>query len=216
MKYKEANILILKPTVKFISFIQLNLPNLDWTSLEDLKFETTAYVVRDIQNDDDLLIELERMYLLIFNTEISKILGKKLAKKINCSFFDFLNCFKFEIHKKAALTNLITNDRQQVASIKPKSVSINVPIIAGKTNLMDICEALEQVNLASKQQIIVKGFNQVEELFDFIKRYYKFIFNFKFNICSSDIANKFNIFSDLKLLRRYLKVEMHSDSLHVN
>jgi hypothetical protein len=211
MKYKESNVLILKPTAKFIPFIQSQLPDLDWSELSNLQFKSTAYVMQNIKNDDDLLAEVERLYPLILKVELGKLIGAKSAKKITGSFFDFLCCFKFEVQPQTVSAESHVKSHKKEIKIKPESVVF--PVNQGKITLMDLCEKIEEAGLT--RSVEVKNFNVISQVVNFIRRYYIHIFNVEISRMS-DSASKWSVTKFFRVLRRSFKFDLHTDSVHLN
>ncbi|MDF1757950.1 MAG: hypothetical protein P1U74_06595 [Legionellaceae bacterium] len=211
MRCKESNILILKPTAKFIPFIQAKIPDINWTELSNVQFHSTAYIIKNIETDDDLVDEVEKLYPLMFKSELTKLIGSKHAKKITGSFFDFLCCFKFELHANAFALKSSESHRSQVVSIQPKSVPLNIPNYNGTITLMDLCETISDACLGERKKVSVQNFSKMSEFVEFIRRNYNHIFNSdRTPDIDRPIANEF------KMFKRYFNIAMHADTVHLS
>jgi hypothetical protein len=98
MQKVAHEIIVLKPTRRFLSFLVENRPDMQWPELPLFQKDTTAYTLPCHESDDDLLEEVERNYPRMFEHEVSRWLGEEAGQKIKGSFFDFLCFFKFELH----------------------------------------------------------------------------------------------------------------------
>ncbi|OGV28946.1 MAG: hypothetical protein A3E88_02625 [Legionellales bacterium RIFCSPHIGHO2_12_FULL_35_11] len=155
MKYKESKVLLLKPAGKFISFIQFNFPNLNWNGL-DAQFDQTAYILPESSDDDGLILEMEKFYSEIFQNELEKIIGNKLAKKVKTTFFDFLSCFKFEIHEDITIFG-------KNGFLKPKLVKVNFSKNISSLSLSDICASLSHQYLSNNIKVNIQYYLSSEQ-----------------------------------------------------
>ncbi len=98
MQACQQEIIILKPTKRFLSFLSAFRSDIEWVDFSLPKEETTAYTFPKHETDDALLNELERRFPQMFQHEIARWLGDEAGSRIKGSFFDFLCFFKFELH----------------------------------------------------------------------------------------------------------------------
>lgn len=142
MKYSFTKVLILRPQAKLLFLINNQLPDFDWKLVAKQKPNLTAYVIPDFTNDVGMLISLESNYLKIFQNELMQIIGLKNAKSLKLSFFDFLNCFKFEWHNDV---KVIRSKFSKKVCIQSQSISMRLSSKKIKT-LEDICGVFDGVN----------------------------------------------------------------------
>ena len=98
MQTVDHEIIVLKPTSRFLSFLVELRPDLRWPELVSFQKDTTAYTLRRHVTDDDLLEEMLLNFPRMFQHEIARWLGEEASSQITGSFFDFLCFFKFELH----------------------------------------------------------------------------------------------------------------------
>lgn len=153
MKYSFTKALILKPQASLLVFIHNQLPNFNWKQVKIKKLQNTAYIIPDFNDEVEMLFNLQAVYIKIFRNELEKLVGSKLTKKINLSFVDFLNCFKFDYNQD--LKFFKTKIFKKIC-IKQKNLDIFLNFQQLKTtNLEEICEILAELN-SEKQIILVK------------------------------------------------------------
>ena len=98
MQTHEHEIIVLKPTRRFLSFLVDQRPDMHWPELPLFQKDTTAYTLPRHESDDALLYEVEKRFPEMFRHEVVRWLGEDAGEKIKGSFFDFLCFFKFELH----------------------------------------------------------------------------------------------------------------------
>ncbi|MDX2347156.1 MAG: hypothetical protein QNK11_09830, partial [Legionella sp.] len=98
MQLKQREVILLKPTPAFLSFLAGQLPEVALPNLKLLQTDTTAYTLPLHETEDELLDTLEANFLRMFQYEIKRWLGAEALLNLNASFLDFLCCFKFEMH----------------------------------------------------------------------------------------------------------------------
>ena len=98
MQKNDHEIIVLKPTRRFLSFLVAQRPEMQWPELPLFQKDTTAYTLPRHETDDALLYEVEKNFPEMLRHEVSRWLGEDAGEKIKGSFFDFLCFFKFELH----------------------------------------------------------------------------------------------------------------------
>lgn len=145
MQNSKVTVLILKPQINFLSFIESELPDFDVDFSVDL--EMSAYSFDSVTTDAGLIEKLEKIYPQILHIELNKILGSKLSRNIQGTFFDFLNCFKFEVIEEQD-ASLFADDGKTISFI-PKNVTFDV----SKDDdlcIQDVCAIIEKNKLLDK------------------------------------------------------------------
>ena len=125
MHQRQSEIVVLKPTTVFLSFLASQLPEKDLPSLKILQTDNTAYVISKKPSDDETLSEIEKHFPTMFRHEISRWLGKNAHNDIEKSFLDFLCCFKFELHSHIILMEPSIEEGHQLVQIKPRTALLN-------------------------------------------------------------------------------------------
>ena len=92
MKHTQWEVIILKPTSVFLSFLSAQLPDIDLPSLNLLQSDTTAYSIPRQDSEEATFDEIERHFSEMFQHEIARCLGEDLPYHIEGSFLDFLCC----------------------------------------------------------------------------------------------------------------------------
>ena len=108
MQRNGYEIIVLKPTHVFRSFLSVLQPNIDWPSLDRFLKDTTAYTLKKSHTNDALLKQIEYHYQEMLHHEVTKWVGEEVRERIRISFFDFLRFFKFEIHTQVMLMESAT------------------------------------------------------------------------------------------------------------
>ena len=211
----EWDIIILKPTSVFLSFLADQLPDVDLPKLSLLQTDTTAYSIRKQDCEEATLDEIEVHFAPIFRHEINRRLGAHACRDVHPTFLDFLCCFKFEVHSHMILMESSIRECHQLLAVRPRAVLLKWM----KSNPDDGDEAvitLERVsvsNLVENATVILKNFKQLSEVKPFMQDYYRPIFQAEmWRMCESeDHWPAVNSFQDF---HRYFSVEIHTQLIH--
>lgn len=220
MERHQWEVIIVKPTSTFVSFLTAQFPDIDLPDLHTLQADNTAYAMHKQVTEEAMLDEIERNYLLMFKHEIGRWLGEGLAEEVSGSFFDFLCCFKFELHSQIILMEPSIDDAHQVLCIKPRSVLLKwmeSPIHEDEDD-DDVVSILERVNLSNLTEnttVVMKNFNKPSDVSPFIKHYYQPLFNAEMSrMC--DKADQWPTVDTVQAFSHYFAVEVHSTLVHLH
>ena len=217
MQQSQWEIIILKPTQVFLSFLASQLPDVELPDLRLLQTDTTAYAIRKQEDDEATLDEIERHFPAMFRHEICRWLGDEARNEIEGSFLDFLCCFKFEMHSQIVLMESSIEQGHQLICVKPRSVLLKW-IKSSVEDQSDLVSVLERVNLshlAENATVVVKNFTGLSEIKPFVKHYYRPIFKAEMlRMCARSErwpdVDTFNTFN------RYFSVEIHTQLVHLH
>lgn len=220
MQQKESDIIILKPTPKFLSFLDAQLPDVELPDIRAMRTDHTAYTIAKQDSDEATLDEIERNFPFMFRHEITRLLGKDLCNGIEVSFLDFLCCFKFELHSQIVLMESSMHDAHQLLCIKPRSVLLKwiKSSYAASDDQVGLTQVLERVNLSQLTEnatVLAKNFKELSEVKPFIQHYYRPIFKAEM-LRMSDVAEQWPEVDSFQMFRRYFAVEIHTQLIHLN
>jgi hypothetical protein len=218
MQQGEWEVVILKPTHVFLSFIASQLPDVELPDLRLLHTDTTAYVIRKYQDEEETLSEIENYFPKMFRHEVKRWLGTEAYREVEASFLDFLCCFKFELHSQIVLMESDIEEGQRLLCIKPRSVLLKWMKSAIEEPSQEIIEALEEVsvaNLAENATVVIKNFKQLGEIKLFIQQYYRPIFKAEMlRMCDrTEFWPQVHSFQEFS---RYFTVEIHTQLVHLH
>ncbi|KTD22442.1 hypothetical protein [Legionella londiniensis] len=217
MKQSQWEIVILKPTSVFLSFLASQLPESELPDLKMLQTDTTAYTIRKHQDEEATLDEIERYFPKMFRHEICRWLGSRARNEIEASFLDFLCCFKFELHSQIVLMEPSLQEGRQLICIKPRSVLLKWMKSSVEQD-EELTTVLKQVNLsqlAENATVVVKNFNHLAEIKPFLKQYYQPIFKTEMlRMCDS--AEQWPAVDSYETFNRYFAVEIHTQLVHLH
>jgi hypothetical protein len=207
MLNKELNVVTLKPTIRLLAFIDANISNVKWSNISSKKGLDNAYVLKDVIDEDSLIDELEKIYPYIFRYELRKIVGGKKLRKVSISFYDFISCFKFEVHPQKSIINKVNESRKKATFIKLNSVDIRA-LKNNTLNLMDICDEIKLLNLSFEQEINLKKLSRIVKLKLLFKRLNKISLKGFFN----NYFNNYNKFD--KLVGKSIRIDLNHRVAH--
>jgi hypothetical protein len=219
MQRSPWEIIILKPTQVFLSFLNAQSPEVVLPSLQVLQTNTTAYTIRKQEDDEATLDEIERHFAFMFRHEICRWLGEEDRNEVEASFLDFLCCFKFELHSQIVLMEPSINEGQHLLCIKPSSVLLKwMKTSIEEESEGDTATIFERVSLSHLTEnatVVIKNFKELSEIKPFIKQYYRPIFKAEMlRMCDrAELWPEINSFEDFS---RYFSVEIHSQLLHLH
>lgn len=223
MKQNQWEVIFLKPTATFLSFLAAQLPEVQLPDLESLQNDTTAYALPKQASEEATLDEIERHFPLMFKHEISRCVGEHACDEIQGSFLDFLCSFKFELHSKIVLMEPAITDGQQVLCIKPRSVLLkwvnsSSPSSSSNTDSEELTSVLEYVNLSHMVEnatVVVKKFKRLSEVKPFVKHCYQPLYNAEMTrMCGK--AAQWPAVDSFQTFNRYFHVEVHSQLVHLH
>lgn len=217
MQQREREIVVLKPTPTFLSFLRAYDPELKLPSLSSLKKNMTAYSMPRHASDDILLDEIERNYILMFRHEIQRVSKTVDLDKLQVSFLDFLCCFKFELHAQVIVMEASIEEGQQVVCVKPRSVLLHW-IRSYAEEDQDVSDVLERVSLkhlTDNATMIVKNFKSAEAVSQFLKQYHRPIYKAEmYRMC--DDKSSWPVVKGFEDFNRYFEVDVHQELIHLN
>lgn len=217
MQQHESDVIVLKPTAAFLSFLETQLPDMDFPNFRLLRRDPTAYTLAKKDTEEATLDEIERLYPRMFRHEISRVLGEDECSSIEASFLDFLCCFKFEVHDQIILMEPDIHQGHQLLCIKPRTVLLKWIESTESDSLPDTTQVLDRVNLshlADNSTILVKNFSHPSEIKPFIKHYYRPIFKAEL-FRMGTTAEQWPTIDSFQTFRRYFTVEIHTQLVHL-
>lgn len=216
MQPSQWEIIILKPTAVFLSFLASQLPDSELPSLSLLRTDNTAYVIKKQSNDEKTLDEIECHFSTMFHHEIGRWLGEAARNEIEGSFLDFLCCFKFELHSQIVLMEPDFEKGQQLLRIKPRSVLLNwmKSAVEDQSELVAVLNKVNLTHLAENATVIVKNFAKLADIKPFIQRNYQPIFEAEMlRMCNS--AEDWPTVASHEDFCRYFAIEIHTQLIHL-
>lgn len=214
MQLGQSEIVILKPTTVFYSFLASQLPEKDLPSLALLQTDNTAYVIKKQNSEEATLREIESHFNIMFRHEICRWLGPDAKNDIENSFIDFLCCFKFEFHSHIILMEPSLSQGHQLINIKPKSVLLNWIKSVEGDQISDVVERVSLANLVENATVLVKNFASLKDIKPFFSTYYKPIFTTVMTRMSSKPESWPEV-NSFQALSHYFTFEIHTQLIHL-
>lgn len=218
MQHSESDVIILKPTASFLSFLAEQQPDIDLPDISALRTNHTAYTIDKCSSDDATLDEVERHFPAMFRHEIGRLLGERACNHFEGSFLDFLMCFKFELHSNIVLMESSIDKGHQLLCVKPRSVLLKwmkTTLAEDQTGPSDVFERMNLSHITENATVLVKNFKQLSEIKPFIQHYFRPIFKAEMLRMCSDVEQWPEIDS-FQTFRRYFAVEIHTQLIHLN
>jgi len=217
MRSSESEVIVLKPTKVFQSFLASQLPDIDLPDLRLLQTDNTAYVIAKQSDDEETLNEIERHFPTMFRHEICRWLGEDARNEIEGSFLDFLCCFKFELHSQMVILEDSLAHGHQMLRIKPRSVLLKwmKSTVEDDSELSNIMERVNVTHLAENATVIVKNFQSLAEVKPFLKQCYEPIFEAEMLRMCEDPAQWPEVDS-YQAFSRYFAVDIHTQLIHLS
>ncbi|KTC89691.1 Uncharacterised protein [Fluoribacter dumoffii] len=216
MRHSQHEIVILKPTAVFSSFLTSQLPDVKLPDLRLLQIDNTAYALRKQKTDEETLNEIEKYFSKMFRHEISRWLGDKARHEIENNFLDFLCCFKFELHNHILLLEPSIEASHQLLLIKPRLALLNwiKESLENQDDLVEVIEKVELSHLEENATALVKNFSNLTEIKPFIKENYASIFSATMSRMSSQ-PEQWPALDSLQDFNRYFAIEIHTQLIHM-
>lgn len=216
MKEVEREVVVLKPTQAFLTFLSAQLPSVELPEFSLLQTDYTAYSIYKQDSEEATLDEIEKHFPTMFRQEIKRWLGDDICDDIHGSFLDFLCCFKFELHSQIVLMEPTFTDGHQLLCVKPRSVMLKW-VKSTIEEQPDVACVLERVNLShitENATVLVKNFNDLIDIKPFLQQYYRAIFKAEM-IRMSDVASSWPEMDSFQTFSQYFAVEIHTQLIHL-
>lgn len=217
MQPSQWEVVILKPTKVFLSFLASQVGEENLPDYKLLQADKTAYVIHKQESDEATLDEIESHFVTMFRHEIQRWLGKEACNEIEGSFLDFLCCFKFELHSQIVLMEPSIGEGKQLIRIKPRSVLLKwmQEAVEGDAELSDVLEKVELSHLAENATVVIKNFSDLKDVKPFLKYYYMPVFETEMNrMC--DNPEQWPAMDSFEKFNRYFAVEIHTQLIHLH
>lgn len=217
MHQSQSEIVVLKPTTVFLAFLASQLPEKNLPNLKLLQTDNTAYVIPKQKSDEETLNLLEKHFSTMFRHEICRWLGNEARNEIETSFFDFLCCFKFELHSHIVLMEPSIKEGRQAINIKPRTVLLNwiKTTVEHDDELSDVMERVTLTQVAENSTVMVKNFSSLKDIKPFLKQYYKPIFETAMSRMSNQSAQWPQVTS-FESFSKYFAIEIHTQLIHLH
>ncbi len=218
MKPSKWEVIILKPTPVFQSFISSHCDEADVPNLKLMLTDTTAYVIPKRETDEETLDEIEKHFEEMFSHEIHRWLGDEAHHHMEGSFLDFLCCFKFELHSQIVVMEDCIEAGHQLIRIRPRAILLKwmkTAIEKGDTELVDILQQVNVSHLAENSTVVVKNFDQLTEVQSFLEMCYGPIFEAEMSRMS-DNQTKWPKIDSYNAFCRYFAVDIHTQMIHLH
>lgn len=218
MKPSKWEVVILKPTPVFQSFIASQFEEADAPNIRLMLTDTTAYVIPKRETDEKTLDEIEKHYEEMFSHEIQRWLGDEAHHHMEGSFLDFLCCFKFELHSQIVVMEECIEAGHQLIRIRPRSVILKWMKSAIERNddkLVDILQRVNVSHLAENATVVVKNFQQLTEVQPFLEMCYEPIFRAEMSRMS-DNPSQWPVIDSYNAFCRYFAVDIHTQMIHLH
>lgn len=217
MQPSEWEIIVLKPTRVFLTFLASQLPEVDLPSLKTMQINNTAYVITKQKDDEATLNEIEGHFATMFRHEICRWLGDDARNKIEGSFLDFLCCFKFEMHSHILLMENSLNEGNQLLRIKPRSVLLKWmrSAVEEDEELVSVLQRINLSHLAENATVVVKNFKELSEIKPFLMQSYETIFATEM-VRMCDSKERWPVIDSYETFNQYFAVSIHTQLLHLH
>ncbi|TAL58512.1 MAG: hypothetical protein EPN84_12820 [Legionella sp.] len=216
MHQGEHEIVVLKPTTVFLSFLASQLPENRLPSLKLLQTDSTAYVIPKQDTEEATLDEIEKYFTVMFRHEICRWLGDDARNEIEESFLDFLCCFKFELHSHIILMEPSIQEGRQLLNIKPRSVLLNwmKSSVEDSEYLSNVMERVTLSNIVENATVIVKNFANLKDIKPFMTDYFKPIYETAMSRVSND-SSQWPTVNTFQSFSQYFAVEIHTQLIYL-
>ncbi|QEY50804.1 hypothetical protein [Legionella longbeachae] len=217
MRQSQYEIVVLKPTAAFLSFLTSTLPGIKLPDLRLLQIDNTAYAFEKHHADKPILDQIEEHFSIMFGHEVFRWLGDRVQNQININFLDFLCCFKFELHHHILLMEPAIEKGHQLLLIQPRLALLNWINSSEKRQegLQDVVEKIQLNQLEKNTTVLVRDFSNLTEIKPFIQK------NF-FSISATamkyilDAPEQWPNIDSFQVFNHYFSIEIHTQLIHLH
>lgn len=174
MRQSQYEIVVLKPTAAFLSFLTSKLPGIKLPDLRLLQIDNTAYAFEKHHADKPILDQIEEHFSIMFGHEILRWLGDRVQNEISINFLDFLCCFKFELHHHILLMEPSIEKGHQLLLIQPRLALLNWINSSEKDKKVCKMSLKNKIKSISKNTtVLVRDFSNLTEIKPFIQKLFQ-------------------------------------------
>lgn len=215
MHPNQHEIILLKPTAAFLSFLASHIPETRLPDLRLLQIDNTAYVLPKQNANEDTLDLIEKHFATMFRHEVYRWFGDKVPNGIDSSFLDFLSCFKFEFHNHIILMEPSMEKSHQLLLLKPRLALCNwvKAVVESQDDIIDVIDKVELVHLEENVTVLVKNFSNLTAIKPFIKECYPFLFSTIMKRILTQ-SGQWPLVDSWQAFSRYFAIEIHTQLLH--
>lgn len=217
MKSGQWEIIILKPTSVFLSFLASQLPNtIELPELPLLQTDNTAYLIKKQKNEEETLNEIERHFTFMFRHEICRWLGKNSRHEIEGSFLDFLTCFKFELHSHIVIMEPNIESGKQLLRVRPRSILLRwmKAAVEDNSDWVTLIRGIKLSHLADNATVVVKNFTKLSQIKPFLQHYYPSIFEAEMmRVCNN--PQEWPVVDSYQEFSKYFAIEIHTQLIQL-
>jgi len=216
MQRCHREVVILKPTSVFLSFLAAQTSAVSLPDLMTVQSDTTAYTILRQDSEEETLDEIERHYSTMFRYEIARWLGSDVKPALEGSFLDFLCCFKFEIHGHIVLMEPGLESAHQLLCVKPRAVLLKWlrSAVEGDDSLCDVLDRVSLTQLSENATVVVKNFESLPSVTPFLQKNYPAIFEAEMQRMS-DKTGQWPLVNSFLEFNRYFSVDIHTQLIHL-
>jgi hypothetical protein len=216
MRKNPYEIVVLKPTAVFLSFLAAHIPDTQLLDLRLLQIDNTAYALPRHNSDSATVDEIEKHFSRMFRHEICRWFGDKARHEIETNFLDFLCCFKFELHNHIILMEPSIEKGNQLLLFKPRIALLNWlrSVAEGQEDLVDVLERVELSHLEENASVVVKNFSNLTDIKPFVRHYYQPIFSTVMQRITTQ-SKQWPLIHSFQDFNEYFAVEIHTQLVHL-
>jgi len=217
MQQCQHEVIFLKPTSAFLSFLATELPNTTLPDLNVIQTDTTAYTIPVHETDDALLDTIEDHFPRMFQHEIERWMGKEAGLGIKATFLDFLCCFKFELHSNIVLLESSIQEGKQILRVKPRALllkKIQETIENDEDDDVLVIDQIKLSHLTENSTLVIKNFTQLDEIKPFVKQFYRPMFKLEMMRMCEEREQWPEVLS-FETFARYFLVDVHTNIIHL-
>ncbi|MDP3559214.1 MAG: hypothetical protein Q8R79_02520 [Legionellaceae bacterium] len=212
MSANDWEVVVLKPTSAFLSFIAEQLGAAALPELRLIQTDNTAYLIPAQLNNEVLLETLECHYKTIFSYEIARWVGQDVVTDIKASFLDFLCAFTFELHSNLLVMEVSSLLGRQLLRIKPRELLLKW-MKAGHAELVDNSDILNKINLShitENATAVIKNFEKLSDVKPFLRHYYPSMYEAERLRIESYGLQHWPYIDSYQMFSRFFVVELHT------
>lgn len=211
MDSQLSEIVVLRPTRVFFSFLASQLPESYLPSSQTFHSDNTAYLIKKHHNKEATLDELEHHFSKMFRYEIRRWLGAEARNSIEKSFIDFLCCFKLEFHSHFILLEPTLEQAKHMVLLKPRMKLLQWlnSVVENHQELATLMQEVTLSHLCENATAVLKNFNSLQEIKPFLSRYYPYLYKTAMSRLSNN-PYQWPKISSYKEFSHYFEVEIHT------
>lgn len=216
MQHLPVEVVILRPTTVFLTFLSVQLANNFKIDLKLLNTDCSAYIIPKHQSEENTLKEIETKFPIMFRYEIARWLGFDARNNIENNYLDFTCCFRMQFHSHIIWQDPIENNAQLLI-VKPRIKLLQwlKSVVNEAEQYTDLLEVVKLSHVQENSSVIIKTITAAEEITLFLHKNFQSIAENALHRFTSKVQD-WPVINSFACFKEYFFIEIHTHLIYLH